>query len=145
MNLKVKPFSDNIYSMYKNHSHFHQGDAGLDLFITKDQVIDPGSTAKIHLGISCENMEMKPYLLMARSSISKTPLRLSNAVGLIDAGYRGEIMAAVDNIKDSSYRLEKGQRLFQLVSMNGESIHFDLVDTLSDTSRGEDGFGSTGK
>ena len=144
MNLKVKPFSDDIYSMYKNHSHFHQGDAGLDLFITKDQVIDPGSTAKIHLGISCENMEMKPYLLMARSSISKTPLRLSNAVGLIDAGYRGEIMAAVDNIKDSSYRLEKGQRLFQLVSMNGESIHFDLVDTLSDTSRGEDGFGSTG-
>ena len=145
MNLKVKPFSDDIYSMYKNHSHFHQGDAGLDLFITKDQVIDPGSTAKIHLGISCENMEMKPYLLMARSSISKTPLRLSNAVGLIDAGYRGEIMAAVDNIKDSSYRLQKGQRLFQLVSMNGESIHFDLVDTLSDTSRGEDGFGSTGK
>ena len=144
MNLKVKPFSDDIYSMYKNHSHFHQGDAGLDLFITKDQVIDPGSTAKIHLGISCENMEMKPYLLMARSSISKTPLRLSNAVGLIDAGYRGEIMAAVDNIKDSSYRLEKGQRLFQLVSMNGESIHFDLVDTLSDTSRGKGGFGSTG-
>ena len=144
MKFKIKPFSDDIYSMYKNHSHFHQGDAGLDLFITKDQVIDPGSTAKIHLGISCENMEMKPYLLMARSSISKTPLRLSNAVGLIDAGYRGEIMAAVDNIKDSSYRLEKGQRLFQLVSMNGESIHFDLVDTLSDTSRGEDGFGSTG-
>ena len=143
MKFKIKPFSDDIYSMYKNHSHFHQGDAGLDLFITKDQVIDPGSTAKIHLGISCENMEMKPYLLMARSSISKTPLRLSNAVGLIDAGYRGEIMAAVDNIKDSSYRLEKGQRLFQLVSMNGESIHFDLVDTLSDTSRGEDGFGST--
>ena len=145
MKFKIKPFSDDIYSMYKNHSHFHQGDAGLDLFITKDQVIDPGSTAKIHLGISCENMEMKPYLLMARSSISKTPLRLSNAVGLIDAGYRGEIMAAVDNIKDSSYRLEKGQRLFQLVSMNGESIHFDLVDTLSDTSRGEDGYGSTGK
>ena len=145
MKFKIKPFSDDIYSMYKNHSHFHQGDAGLDLFITKDQVIDSGSTAKIHLGISCENMEMKPYLLMARSSISKTPLRLSNAVGLIDAGYRGEIMATVDNIKDSSYRLEKGQRLFQLVSMNGESIHFDLVDTLSDTSRGEDGFGSTGK
>jgi dUTP pyrophosphatase len=144
LKFKIKPFSDDIYSMYKNHSHFHQGDAGLDLFITKDQVIDPGSTAKIHLGISCENMEMKPYLLMARSSISKTPLRLSNAVGLIDAGYRGEIMAAVDNIKDSSYRLEKGQRLFQLVSMNGESIHFDLVDTLSDTSRGKGGFGSTG-
>ena len=88
-------------------------------------------------------MDSKPYLLMARSSISKTPLRLSNSVGLIDAGYRGEIMAAVDNIKDFSFSLEKGQRLFQLVSMNGDAIHFELVDTLSKTSRGEGGFGST--
>ena len=145
MNLKIKPLSDDIYSMYNNHNHFHQGDAGLDLFITKDQVILPGTTARIHLGISCENMDSKPYLLMARSSISKTPLRLSNSVGLIDAGYRGEIMAAVDNIKDFSFSLEKGQRLFQLVSMNGDAIHFELVDTLSKTSRGEGGFGSTGE
>ena len=145
MNLKIKPLSDDIYSMYNNHSHFHQGDAGLDLFITKDQVIEPGSTVRIHLGISCENMDLKPYLLMARSSISKTPLRLSNSVGLIDAGYRGEIMAAVDNIKDYSYTVEKGQRLFQLVSMSGEAVHFTLVDRLSDTSRGDGGFGSTGK
>ena len=145
MNLKIKPFSDDINAMYKNHSHFHQGDAGLDLFITEDEVIDPGSTVKIHLGISCENVEKKPYLLMARSSISKTPLRLSNSVGLIDAGYRGEIMAAVDNIKDFPFKVERSQRLFQLVSMNGEEIHFDLVDNLSDTSRGEGGFGSTGE
>ena len=145
MKFKIKPFSDDIYSMYNNHSHFHQGDAGLDLFITKDQVIEPGSTARIHLGISCENMDLKPYLLMARSSISKTPLRLSNSVGLIDAGYRGEIMAAVDNIKDFSFSVEKGQRLFQLVSMNGDAIHLDLVDTLSETSRGDGGFGSTGE
>ena len=108
MNLKIKPLSDDIYSMYDNHSHFHQGDAGLDLFITKDQTIGPGLTARIHLGISCENTDSKPYLLMARSSISKTPLRLSNSVGLIDAGYRGEIMAAVDKIKDFSFSLEKG-------------------------------------
>ena len=145
MNLRIKPLSEDIYSMYNNHSHFHQGDAGLDLFITKDQAIEPGSTATVHLGISCENMDSKPYLLMARSSISKTPLRLSNSVGLIDAGYRGEIMAAVDNIKDFSFSLEKGQRLFQLVSMNGDAIHSELVDTLSKTSRGEGGFGSTGE
>ena len=145
MNLKIKTFSEDIYTMYNNHSHFHQGDAGLDLFIIKDKIIEPGETDRIQLGISCENLEQKPYLLMARSSISKTPLRLSNSVGLIDAGYRGEIMAAVDNIKDYSYTVEKGQRLFQLVSMNGEAIHFTLADTLSDTSRGSGGFGSTGK
>ena len=145
MNLKIKPFNKNIFSMYKNHSHFHQGDAGLDLFIIENQIIKPGSSMRIHLGISCESMDLRPYLLMARSSISKTPLRLSNSVGLIDAGYRGEIMAAVDNIKDYSYALKKGQRLFQLVSMSGEAIHFDLVETLSDSSRGDGGFGSTGK
>ena len=103
MNLKIKTFSEDIQSMYNNHSHFHQGDAGLDLFIIKDKIIESGVTDRIHLGISCENLEQKPYLLMARSSISKTPQRLSNSVGLIDAGYRGEIMAAVDNIKDYSY------------------------------------------
>ncbi len=145
MNIKIKTFSENIYSMYKNHSHFHQGDAGLDLFIIKDQIIESGATERIHLGISCENLENKPYLLMARSSISKTPLRLSNSVGLIDAGYRGEIIAAVDNIKEYLYTVERGQRLFQLVSMSGEAIHFTLVDTLSDTTRGTGGFGSTGK
>ena len=145
MNLKIKTFSEDIHTMYNHHSHFHQGDAGLDLFIIKDKIIEPGVTDRIHLGISCENLEQKPYLLMTRSSISKTPLRLSNSIGLIDAGYRGEIMAAVDNIKDYSYTVEKGQRLFQLVSMNGEAIHFTLADTLSDTSRGSGGFGSTGK
>ena len=145
MNLKIKTFSEDIHSMYNDHDHFHQGDAGLDLFIIKDKIIESGVTDRIHLGISCENLEQKPYLLMARSSISKTPLRLSNSVGLIDAGYRGEIMAALDNIKDYSYTVEKGQRLFQLVSMSGEAVHFTLVDRLSDTSRGDGGFGSTGK
>jgi len=145
MNLKIKPLSDDIYSMYNNHSHFHQGDAGLDLFITKDQVIEPGSTARIHLGISCENMDLKPYLLMARSSISKTPLRLSNSVGLIDAGYRGEIMAAVDNIKDFSYTAKKGERLFQLVACDSSPISYSIKNELTETSRGSGGFGSTGK
>ena len=67
---------------------------------------------------------------MPRSSISKTPPRLCNAIGLIDAGYRGEIMAAVDNIKQESYEVEKGQRLFQLVSMDGGPVYFELVDIL---------------
>ena len=100
---------------------------------------------RIHLGISCENLDSRPYLLMARSSISKTPIRLSNSVGLIDAGYRGEIMAAVDNIKDISYKVEMGQRLFQIVAMDGSSIQFDISDNLSDSARGKGGFGSTGK
>tara|TARA_Y100000996_G_C22318949_1_gene559483 strand:- start:128 stop:565 length:438 start_codon:yes stop_codon:yes gene_type:complete len=145
MKLKIKPFSQLIYNMYENHDHFFPGDAGLDLFIVENKIIRPLETAKIHLGIACENLENKPYLLMPRSSISKTPLRLCNSIGLIDAGYRGEIIAAVDNIKDKSYEVSVGQRLFQLVAMGGSEINFELVEELTKTERGTGGFGSTGK
>ena len=144
MNLLIKPFSLEVKTMYENHGHFHDGDAGLDLFIIHEQTIESGESTFIHLQIACENEEGTPYLLMPRSSISKTPLRLSNSIGLIDPGYRGEIMAAVDNIKKEEYTVMPGQRLFQIVAMNGSPVHFRLVDELSVSSRGEGGFGSTG-
>ncbi|SVC39212.1 uncharacterized protein METZ01_LOCUS292066 [marine metagenome] len=99
----------------------------------------------IHLQIACESGDGRPYLLMPRSSIAKTPLRLCNSIGLIDGGYRGEIMAVVDNIKTEAFIVEPGQRLFQLVGMDGSPIHFQMVDALSETTRGDGGFGSTGK
>ena len=145
MNLKIKALSLESKEMYENHGHFHPGDAGLDLFIVKGQIIKPGQTSIIKLGISCENLEMKPYFLLPRSSISKTPLRLCNSIGLIDAGYRGEIMAAVDNVKTVSHEVKKGERLFQLVAMDGSKISFSLVDQLTLSERGLGGFGSTGK
>ena len=70
---------------------------------------------------------------------------MANSVGIIDPGYRGNIMAAVDNIKQEPYRLEPGQRLFQLVAMDGSPISFELTDVLTETDRGEGGFGSTGQ
>tara|TARA_B110000014_G_C20107686_1_gene582820 strand:- start:1241 stop:1678 length:438 start_codon:yes stop_codon:yes gene_type:complete len=145
MDLKIRPFNAEVKQMYENHGHFHDGDAGLDLFVINEQTISAGETTLIHLQIACENTENRPYLVMSRSSIGKTPLRLANAVGLIDAGYRGEIMAVVDNIKKEDYTVEPGQRLFQLVAMDGSPIYFELVEELSDTTRGGGGFGSTGK
>ena len=145
MNLKIKPVNEVVRKLYENHNHFHQGDSGLDLYIIENQIINPKETVRIKLGISIENLDGISYFLMPRSSISKTPLRLANAVGLIDAGYRGEIMAAVDNIKDISYKVEMGQRLFQIVAMDGSSIQFDISYNLSDSARGKGGFGSTGK
>ena len=145
MDLKIRPFNAEVKQMYENHGHFHDGDAGLDLFVINEQTISAGETTLIHLQIACENTENRPYLVMSRSSIGKTPLRLANAVGLIDAGYRGEIMAVVDNIKKEDYTVEPGQRLFQLVAMDGSPNYFELVEELSDTTRGGGGFGSTGK
>ena len=145
MDLLIKPLSLEVKKMYEEHSHFHDGDAGLDLFVIHELTIQPGESAFIHLQISCENLDGKPYLLMPRSSISKTPLRLSNSIGLIDGGYRGEIIAAVDNIKDIPYKVNPGQRLFQLVAMDGSPILLRIVEELSETGRGSGGFGSTGQ
>ncbi len=144
MELKIKPFNSRVKELYEHHGHFHDGDAGLDIFITNKQTVPAGEMAMVHLQIACENTENKPFLLMPRSSIAKTPLRLSNAIGLIDGGYRGEIMAAVDNIKDVDYTLEPGQRLVQIVAMDGSPIHIEIVDELSETTRCTGGFGSTG-
>ena len=145
MKLLIKPLNDLAREYYNNHNHFHKGDAGLDLYVLEDQTFKAGETAKIKLGISCESMDGKGYFLFPRSSISKTPLRLANSIGLIDGGYRGEIMAVCDNIKDYDFSISKGDRLFQLVSADLSTIEFKIVKELSDSTRGSGGFGSTGK
>ena len=145
MQLLIKPLNQEAKEMYRNHKHYHEGDAGLDLYILKNEVFKPNETKLIHLGIACEPMDGKAYYLFPRSSISKTPLRLSNSIGLIDGGYRGEIMASCDNIKNQIYEINKGERLFQLVATDSSEISFTIVDSLSDTTRGVGGFGSTGK
>ena len=144
MKLLIKPLNESAKTYYSNHKHFHEGDAGLDLYILEDQIIKAGDTAKIKLGISCENTDGKGYFLFPRSSISKTPLRLANSIGLIDGGYRGEIMAVCDNIKDKDYSVLKGERLFQLVSSDLSKVKFEIVNALSKTTRGSGAFGSTG-
>ena len=145
MEILIKPLNDIARDFYENHSHFHKGDSGLDLYVLEDQLFKPGETNKIKLGISCEAKNGESYFFFPRSSISKTPLRLANSIGLIDGGYRGEIMAVCDNIKDFEFKINKGDRLFQLVSADLSAINFKIVNNLSETDRGTGGFGSTGK
>ena len=111
----------------------------------EDLGFKPMETKLIKLGISCEPADDKAYYLMPRSSISKTPLRMANSIGLIDGGYRGEIMACCDNIKDYNYTVLGGQRLFQLVAFDLSPIEYILKDDLAISTRGHGGFGSTGK
>ena len=145
MKLYIKILNLSALKYYENHGHYHEGDAGLDLYILEDITFTPGETKLIKLGISCEPKDGKAYYLFPRSSISKTPLRMSNSIGLIDGGYRGEIMASCDNIKDFHFTAKKGDRLFQLVASDSSSISYALVNALSSTTRGSGGFGSTGK
>ena len=85
------------------------------------------------------------FQLVPRSSIWRTPLRQSNSIGIIDAGYRGHLMVPVDNISNEDYIIKSGERLFQIVHPSLEPIKVELVDEVSDTERGSGGFGSTGK
>ena len=109
--------------------------------------------AEMRLGVHCAALTDKgqpaPYLLLARSSTSLTPLRMSNQIGLADMGYRGELIARVD-VLYGSFLAKQGTRLFQIVQHNWmpwkEVI---LVDSLNDLppapdNRGNGGFGSTG-
>ena len=104
MHLKIVPYNQIVTDMYQSHSTYHEGDSGLDLFFIEDTNIGPNETKLINLGIKCEAFPTKEkeynisYYLYPRSSISKTSLRMSNSVGIIDAGYRGNIMVSLDNI-----------------------------------------------
>ena len=144
MKLFIKPHTDTARKFYTSHGHFHKGDAGLDLYVLEDIHFESGETRAIKMGISCEPEDGIAYYLFPRSSISKTPLRMANSIGLIDGGYRGEIMAICDNIKSEAYMVEKGQRLFQLVATDSSPIEYELVETLEMSTRGIGGFSSTG-
>jgi dUTP pyrophosphatase len=150
MKLLIKTDNEYLKSLYTNHQHYNPGDSGLDLFCPEDIIIGPGETMKIDLQIQCEalhdNIENNnvSYYLYPRSSIIKTPLRLANSIGIIDAGYRGNIIACVDNIKNYEFKVEKGSRLFQICGPTLEPIEIRVINELSNSQRGSGGFGSTG-
>mgnify|MGYP001097270848 FL=1 len=150
MKLLIQTDNEYLKSLYTNHQHYNPGDSGLDLFCPEDIIIGPGETMKIDLQIQCEalhdNIENNnvSYYLYPRSSIIKTPLRLANSVGIIDAGYRGNIIACVDNIKNYEFKIEKGSRLFQICGPTLEPIEIRVINELSNSQRGSGGFGSTG-
>lgn len=144
MALQLKFLREGINELYQERKN-HGTDSGYDLVIPDTIEVPPKTMGfKIHLGVSSKPTELHGYYLMPRSSIIKTPLRQSNSIGLIDAGYRGELIAAVDNYSDDTYLIEKGIRLFQLVFPNLQPFNVEFVNELDVTERGEGGFGSTG-
>ena len=84
MKLLINPLNEKAKEKYLDHGHFHDGDAGLDLYVLEDINFKSGGTNIIKFGISCQPENGKAYYLIPRSSISKTPLRMSNSIGLID-------------------------------------------------------------
>ena len=155
---------------YKNRSNYDT-DSGVDLYVTEDVKFYPGETKFVNLNIKCKMLDKNDnsiaYYLYPRSSISKTPLRLANSVGIIDKDYRGNIIAALQYVphnnflqsilkqdkhdhltscklmEEHEYTLKKGDKIVQICAHDLKPIKIILVDELDETIRGEGGFGST--
>ena len=122
--------------------------AGYDLYCAhdKDHVIHPGDTLKVYTGVAIEIPDGYVGLVFARSGIAtKHGIRPANCVGVIDSDYRGEIIVALHNDSDAPYCVEPGDRIAQLVVMPYIAPELEIVDELSNTDRGDGGFGHTGK
>lgn len=122
--------------------------AGADLYALADEtiVIEPHATVLVHTGVAMEIPTGYVGLIFARSGLAtKRALAPANKVGVIDSDYRGEIMVALHNHSEEPKTIENGERVAQLVLVPYISADFDEVDELSDTVRGEGGFGSTGR
>ena len=153
--LRIKCDDPELRELYTTAAHAHEGDSGIDIFVPEDVTFDVAHEVKfVSHKIQCmmTDTEGTPvsYWLLPRSSIAKTPLMLANSVGLIDAGYRGDIIAALRYFPTSShgvvrYSLKKSTRLMQICAPDLKPIRVELVDTLDETARGGGGFGSTGE
>jgi dUTP pyrophosphatase len=125
----------------------HPGDAGLDLRASIDVEVGPGKRAMVPTGVAVAIPEGHAGLVLPRSGLAaKQGLTLANAPGLIDAGYRGEVICAVVNLDRSEpVRIAKGDRIAQLVIVAVPAVTPAWVEDLPESSRGAGGFGSTGR
>ena len=122
--------------------------AGYDLYADLEEAVSiaPHETAKISTGLAMEIPAGYFGAIFARSGLaSKEGLRPANCVGVVDADYRGPVTVALHNDSETERTVQAGDRIAQLVVMPHLQIRFKEVDALSETVRGEGGFGSTGK
>jgi dUTP pyrophosphatase len=143
MEVKIKKLNPNaVIPQYAK-----DGDAGMDLVATS--IISETDTQITYgIGLALEIPYGFVGLIFPRSSVRKTRLMLSNCVGVIDSGYRGELQATFNKINQNSQSendYKVGDRIAQIMIIPYPPIQFVEVDELSETERGEGGFGSTGK
>ena len=139
MKIKIKKVHPNAVVP----SYAKQGDAAMDLHATEVQKDKYGNYVYL-TGLAIEIPRGFVGLLYPRSSVSKTCLSLANSVGVIDSGYRGEIMLKYRHVGDPNQIYKSGDRVGQLMVIPYPQIELIEVKELSNTERGKGGFGSTG-
>ena len=142
MKVKIKRLNKDAVLPYKAHAT----DAGMDMVATSRDFDDNGNVV-YGTGIAVEIPQGYVGLVFPRSSVSRQDMVLSNSVGVIDSGYRGEITFKFKTVGSKMYpdMYHVGDRIGQLIILPYPDIHWDEVDELEDSDRGDGGYGSTGK
>lgn len=141
MKIKIKTLSG-ILPQYET-----EGSAGMDIraYIDEPAVIEPGCRALIPTGLFMEIPPGYEVQIRARSGLAvKHGIGLTNGVGTIDSDYRGEIKVSLINWGDEPFTVNNGDRIAQMVVARYESAYLEQVEQLSETDRGDGGFGHTG-
>ena len=166
LSIFVDSNDDYLKQLYIKYAKMHNNkiindpfyDAGFDVFLpTNNNIFKKSITNKVDFNIKCcakmynkTNSYFTPFYTYARSSISKTPLRLANNQGIIDAGYRGNLIGMFDCTMplEEEYYIQEYLRLLQICAPGLVPIYVNIVDTFEElgqsTLRGAGGFGSTG-
>lgn len=141
MKLKFKKLKQNaILPIYA-----HYGDAGMDLFSIEISDLKPGERKLISTGLAVEVPYGYELQIRPRSGLAlKKGISIVNAPGTIDSGYRGEIAVIMINHGQDNFEINEGDKIAQAILNKIENAEIEEVEELSETSRGESGFGSTG-
>ena len=136
--LKVKKLDSNA----KLPGAAHDGDLGCDLFALGDTLIPPGGQAGIRTGIALEFPDGWGGIIKDRSSMAAK--RVYTSAGVIDAGYRGEVIVLLRNDNGTEYIIKRGDKIAQIVPVKSVECVIEEAEELSTTARSDGGFGSPG-
>ena len=140
MKLKIKK----LHPDAKIPHYAHNDDAGFDLFAIQDVTLKKGERAMIPTGIAMEIPSEHVGLVWDKSGLAMKH-GIKTLGGVVDSQYRGEIIIGVINLSTEDYTFLKGHKVAQMIIQKKEFVDFEEVKELSDTTRGEGGFGSSGK
>lgn len=123
----------------------HEGDAGMDLFSVEETILKPMERKLIHTGIKIQLPKDTEAQIRPRSGLAlKHGITVLNTPGTIDEGYRGEIGIILINLGSEEFKVEEGMKIAQMVIKPTLTLKVEEVVELTETTRGENGFGSTG-
>jgi dUTP pyrophosphatase len=118
-------------------------DSGLDVPM-QESIIVPPNMKSFKINLNYKGCQTRGYMLVPRSSLAKTGIRLANSIGIIDKNYRGDVCVIVDNLSETEVLLQEGCCYFQIISFDGKLPGYQVGEVSTDTTRGVSGFGSSG-